>query len=511
MNRRKIRRNEPCPCGSGDKYKRCHGKESQPSNPTPQRSSPVRGSLRVELVDPPPLAEPVGTREVEPRPLDERNKLLVDAIDEIFGPLEKNHWDRIKKGIQPLEIRRLYEAVGAIWPPNTDLAGSLPTNNRLRGLYLGDFEREMIVNNVFRMALYTDEILVVNPFHLPHRAHGQFSPIDNPGAFKADTVKVLYAVRMLRPLIEMGIVNFIPSPGDFDPELEADFLKQAERRIGDGPVPKEMLKEHDKSQRADLQRILYSLPESHRIAEIRRIMPHLSEREVRETSEYMENEIRQDPAAYEGSVIEGGGQFQGVRCGFNLETAVYICSQAGAFPYTSLQWKWKEILSAVETGIPGDADPWSPLTKGFQELDFRFLDKVDPSFLAELRQEHRLEGFRRFLRKVWYDIGGETDPAKQPSLARDLRDQLAFEYEAARDEWKKIDRDLVLWASSMPISAPTIAVGAGVVAVGSLLINVPALALGLTFLIKGIHSKMEQTGFRRRVPLSVFIDLDRRA
>jgi hypothetical protein len=435
----------------------------------------------------------------------------MDAIDEIFGPLEEKHWDRIKKGIQPADIRRLYEVVGAIWPPNSDLAGSLTTNNKLRGLYLGDVEPELIINNVFRMALYTDEILVGNPFHLPHRAHGEFSPIDNPGAFKADTVKVLYAVRMLRPLLKMGIVNFIPSPGDFDPELEANFLKQAERRVGDGPVPEVMLKEHDKSQRADLRRILYSLPESHRIAEIRRIMPWLSERQVHETAEYMENEIRQDPAAYEGSVIAGGGQFQGVRCGFNLETAVYICSQAAAFPYTSLQWKWREILSAVEAGIPGDADPWSPLTKGFQELDFRFLDKVDPSFLAELRQEHRLESFRRFLRKVWIDIGGETDLSKQPSLARDLRDQLASEHELARDEWKKIDRDLVLWTSSMPASAATIALGAGVVEVGSLLINVPAIALGLTFLIKGIHSKMEQTGFRRRVPLSVFIDLDRKS
>lgn len=153
MNRRKIRRNEPCPCGSGDKYKRCHGKEVQP-NPSPQRSSPVSGSLQIELVDPPPLVEAVGTREAEPRPLNERNKLLVDAIDEIFGPLEKNRWNRIKKGIQPAEIRRLYEVVGAIWPPNTDLAGSLPTNNKLRGLYLGDVEPEMIINNVFRMALH---------------------------------------------------------------------------------------------------------------------------------------------------------------------------------------------------------------------------------------------------------------------------------------------------------------------------------------------------------------------
>lgn len=81
----------------------------------------------------------------------------------------------------------------------------------------------------------------MNPFQLPHRAHGEFSPIENAGAFKADTVKILYAVRMLRPLIKMGIVNFIPNPGGFDSGLEASLLKQAEGRIGDGPVPEEIL------------------------------------------------------------------------------------------------------------------------------------------------------------------------------------------------------------------------------------------------------------------------------
>src|SRR5205809_4778284 len=140
LKRSRIGRNESCPCGSGDKYKRCHGKESEPSNPSPQPVSPVRGSLKVELVDPPQLLEVIGPREVEPRPIGERNKLLVDAIDDIFGPLGEKNWDRIKKGIEPTEIRRLYEAVGAIWPPNTDLAASLPKNNKLRGLYLGDVE-----------------------------------------------------------------------------------------------------------------------------------------------------------------------------------------------------------------------------------------------------------------------------------------------------------------------------------------------------------------------------------
>src|SRR6266446_8835242 len=98
-----------------------------------------------------------------------------------------------------------------------------------------------------------------------------------------------------------------------------------------------MLQEHKETRRIDFLRILYSLPEEHRDAEIRRAMPSLSERKVREISEYMQNRIRQDPAAYEGSVIGDGGQFQGVRCGFNLETAIYICSAAGAFPCTSMQ------------------------------------------------------------------------------------------------------------------------------------------------------------------------------
>ncbi len=42
---RGIPRNEPCPCGSGKKYKRCHGVDAQPVLQTPRAIDPLTGGV----------------------------------------------------------------------------------------------------------------------------------------------------------------------------------------------------------------------------------------------------------------------------------------------------------------------------------------------------------------------------------------------------------------------------------------------------------------------------------
>src|SRR5438128_4383896 len=65
----------------------------------------------------------------------------------------------------------------------------------------------------------------------------------------------------------------------------------------------------------------------------------------------------------------------------------------GSFPYTNVRFRWKEILAAKED-LDETAQTWSPLTNAFQQLPFRFLNKVDSRFACTLRKEQRLEGFR---------------------------------------------------------------------------------------------------------------------
>lgn len=138
------------------------------------------------------------------------------------------------------------------------------------------------------------------------------------------------------------------------------------------------------------------------------------------------------------------------------------------------------------------------MTNAFQQLPFKFLDKVDSGFACAIRKEGRLEGLRSYLRKLWSTIGGELDTAKAESLARDFRDELTQAHGEAQAEWGAIDRDLVKWA------VPTLG-GALVTGIFS-----PAFALGglaVAGLGEIIQAEMKRREFRKKVPMSVFIDL----
>ena len=182
------------------------------------------------------------------------------------------------------------------------------------------------------------------------------------------------------------------------------------------------------------------------------------------------------------------------------EMGMYICQATGAFPYTNLKFRWKEILSAREDLDP-TAQVWSPLTNAFQQLQFKFLDKVDSKFACSIRQDGRLEGFRSYLRKIWNSVGGEPDLGKSESLARDFRDELTQTYNESEAEWGAIDRDLVKYGG---------ATVAGAIAMGKMSLGLPAAGFAIAGIAELIQTAMKKRAFRKRVPMSVFIDLANR-
>jgi len=85
--------------------------------------------------------------------------------------------------------------------------------------------------------------------------------------------------------------------------------------------------------------------------------------------------------------------------------------------------RWSEILS-VSHDSSDQANQWSPLTRAFQELDFKFLDGVSLLFARDMREKGRLEQLRSVLRKIWLEVGGKADGKQSESLARDFGDEL---------------------------------------------------------------------------------------
>lgn len=141
----KIGRNEPCPCGSGKKYKNCH------------------------------LGKPLSPE----RSVNARNRILLRAAQDIFGFGQGRNWQDFKRNISGQEIRRFYEVQAALWPPETDWLAIVPNQEaNLRGLYLGDIRPELILRNIIRFSLYSDQIFVVDPFHNPWIIKPEYNPIE---------------------------------------------------------------------------------------------------------------------------------------------------------------------------------------------------------------------------------------------------------------------------------------------------------------------------------------------
>ncbi len=143
----------------------------------------------------------------------------------------------------------------------------------------------------------------------------------------------------------------------------------------------------------------------------------------------------------------------------------------------------------------------SPPRDAFQQLKFKFLDKVDSKFACSIRQEGRLEGFRSFMRHLWNTVGGEPDPSRSEVLARDFRDELTQAFNNAQADWDAIDRELLKWA------VPTLG---GAIATGAFSLALPVAGFAVAGVGEIIQAEMKRREFRRKVPMSVFIDLERR-
>jgi hypothetical protein len=195
-----------------------------------------------------------------------------------------------------------------------------------------------------------------------------------------------------------------------------------------------------------------------------------------------------------------------LRMGANLEMGLFLCQTMGAFPYTNVRFRWKEILGAADQ-LDSGAQVWTPLTNAFSNLDFKFLNNVDSNFAVAMRKEGRLEGFRAYMRKLWGTVDGEPDPAKSESLARDFKDELAGEYAKAQGEWSEIDKDLMKWA--IPAIGGTIHAASAILA-GHYGLAIPGGGFGLNGVNELIQAHMKRSAFRKKTPLSVFIDLDKK-
>lgn len=465
-------RNDPCPCGRNAKYKKCclHLDEGRAGR---------RAAAQAALT------------------LRQKNLALLAAAVDIFGL--GRAWEKVKADFSNARIREFYTFIAQLWPTDLDLKNILPEPGpSLRALYLGECEPELMLENVFRFCLYTDQILLTHPFPNPNVVAEKYNPIAHPDEWRLQTLRLVFHLALLSPWIDAGLVVLMPDPGDFDRDLRVRTWNLATERLkgwkpSDEDVDGSMMKQK-------AMRTLLLSPRGYLERTIREMDPELTDEKVRSIIEYVEEERRRDPLLLDETLDKMSGQMEVGHVGGNLEMGMYICQVTGAFPYTNLAFRWKEILNARQE-LSQTGQVWSPLTSAFQQLQFKFLNKIDSKFACNIRNDGRLEGFRSYLRRIWSAVGGEPDASKSESLARDFRDELTQAYNESQAEWSAIDRDLLKWG------VPTLG---GAIAMGHMSLGLPAAGFAVAGISEIVQARMKRRAFRKRVPMSVFIDLANR-
>lgn len=489
----KIGRNDPCPCGSGKKYKRCHlGKESDLIKPKKK----YRHFSGVVFDD-----------SATKFSLYKKNMTLVEGIIDIFGFTEGKDLSEIKRKVSRDHVAELHKLVAWLWPPDTNITDFLPTPSKnLRALYLGNMRPQTILRSVGRYSLYCDEILVMDPFMNPWFIAPDYNPIMHPDEYVSNTWKWVLFTIQLAPWIYDKQVFLLPDPLDFDSALRKEMWQQAEKRLD--PHKKDFmnfLKGDDaftEIARDDFKRSLMSMPENAMRRNIKKFKPSMTDREVDEMIKYIDKQKEVDPYFITNPNEKGALGISTHTMGGNLEQGLYISQLTGSYLYTDFELRWREILSTKNEG--NAQNPWSPLTYAFQNLDFKFLDGVDLKFIHKIKGDGRLSSFRNYLRKTWNVITEDKEQSYNQihSLAKDFADELKEENTKAQFEWKDIDHNLQKWLLSRN-------------GLGSLLVATGAMewvTAGLGFSLDGVNNLLQaryaRKKFKSNVPLSVFVDLE---
>lgn len=485
----KFGRNKPCPCGRIAKYKKC-------CYPNIDWDKVVDG-------------EPQRI----PSLLTIRGK-NIGFVNAVADALQLDHvaptsWSELKRAVTPTAVRKIHSALQYYWPNQADLSRVLAQDqHQERALYVGSYEPASVLQGLTRHILYSDKILLFDPFVYPGFLKPEFDPIENPQKHIVNTLKWVGFWLKLAPWIDAGLVEIVRNPDDYDPALlkesaEWQIAFHGQHRAEIETATQSTIKDDWSGPAGDEFRLFNVLIQSDDalVQDYLAQNPEASPLDIDRLLAYIRQQ-RADHAYYSEGVVEGRlPQFVTMTTGANYYTSKAVAAVAGAHLITDMRVRWKEIeLDRSANGA--ELGAWTPFAKAFQGLTFSFLDQVPLDAALNLRREERLDGMRSFLRSVWRTTKEDNELADHNIVA--LADELGHRIAEADEEWKKIDRELLKWLSleSGTALAATATVGAGA---GVWLAGGWAVA-GLGQLAS---AWMQRSGFRRRYPASFFLELRR--
>lgn len=480
----KVGRNAPCPCGTGAKYKFCcEGKKDWEAILKQGRSAQVRN---------------LSTRG--------KNIAFLNALASALQSEERaQSWGDFKRKFTPAAVEKIYDAVAQLWPNGEDLHRVLAADRQsTTGLYVGTYEPEAIFQGVTRHCIYSDTILLVDPFLHPRRTREEFNPLVHPERHRASAIIAANIWLAMAPWVKAGIVKFVRVPGDFDSRLatEADAVQKL--RFSAHPELQSLI-ERDIPQKERMTKTLgwYHVlchPDETLLDDYRKMFPDASEADLAFFLRYIQQARDAHPYYMPPVFSEEGkaAEFVVQTSGASYEMAKRTALLSGSYVVTDLPSRWREIeIDRADGAI--DSRRWTPIAKAFQDLGFKYLQNIPLEAALRLREEGRLEDMRGFMRKMWKACGGEEpfSDEKVVGLAAELQERVR----EAESEWRKIDAELLRWFGGLgAVAAPFIAAGGATWVPAAI-----AAAIGGAAAVG--HAQYQRSSFEKRYPAGFFLEL----
>lgn len=324
--------NELCGCGSGRKYKKCCR-----GVPTYLRTTWDVISIR------------------------ERNLAFCNCIKDVLGLNRGKTWLDVRRELSEEQITSIYGFYSVLWPRETDIYSLLPkSDGKFRGLYSGALDVRVISKNALSMASIFDELLVTTPVTNPCNIRPEFSPIESPDKYKYQAIKEFLFMLQMEPFVELGLVNLIPDPSEFDMALMRAMMDIARDR----GQTEEILCEHDRRMcfRLAIEDLLNSTAMMPREVRIQILINEfgLDEAAATRSITELERNAEASPLVMLQQLPAGnGGQLIQSSMGPNYEMALLIAQVTGSVLVTDSGSRWKEFMSAQHRNQGIANYPWS--------------------------------------------------------------------------------------------------------------------------------------------------------
>lgn len=419
---------------------------------------------------------------------------------------EPNSWPDFKAAFDEKTVREIYELIPQIWPTQNDLIRLLDQERKsTSGLYVGNYEPELLFRGITRHSLYADSILLIDPFKDPRNFRPEFNPVENPDQHRTNAIRAASLWLVLAPWIEAGIVKIIRSPGDFDLTLERECWTIEKKKFADNPDLKAALEKttdrHMELATQFREYMLLSHPDEEVVAWYHADHPNATPSDIDSLVKILRSKRREHP--YYSEWHNMGSQLHIFSSGTNYEMAKITASLTGSCLITDLDSRWKELeWDRGHFGV--EANPWVPFAKAFHQLQFKFLNDVPLTSALKLRKEQRLESMRRFLHKTW-KASTSDDPLSEANIYN-LTAELEHELQEAESEWKSIDRELAKWFG-VEVATSLLALPQAIATGTAHWVGAAVVTAGITNLISTWHRR---SSFIKRYPAGFFLGLPER-